>query len=473
MDRERLLAALSDLRSERPHPLDTDGLAALRIPPRGAFLASWAVGSGDPNPDILVVNDADLDDTFAFVSAYSQNIIPLTQWCRVCSMSELPCLLSSARAVPFLGSRLFAWVGAIIAECNAQAGGVLDLRTMAGGAATATATFAAARATAIYGSSVDLADLAARYERLGNHARPTPGTLLSAASLGPLWSVLAGRRSDQELDPTSNALEHVARLFEELGGGSGGPTIVAEAVVALAARVKLPELSACAKGAQFDRVAALDALVVRLADGPATAARDALAGIGASLVEPGATVLPRLLADRAAELPTARLWLGAFAGLTDPAKVGGDYSGLGRLVSKPLTAAHDLRTKPASDIAYEEFWRWLPLPLGSKLPVRGLATRALSVELMPGVACSFPVAGFEQARPEKVAHPATTTHRASAGNRSRILDEPSAGQFETLAAEIKALELRLQALEKVTTDRQGGAPDFFGKEGGTQRRRGK
>src|SRR6185437_9240920 len=57
-------------------------LVELRIPDRGAVVGKWR-RDADPFPDILVVRDADLSDTHAWLSSFFSSLSPISQWCRI------------------------------------------------------------------------------------------------------------------------------------------------------------------------------------------------------------------------------------------------------------------------------------------------------------------------------------------------------------------------------------------------------
>ena len=187
-------------------------------------------------------------------------------------------------------------------------------------------------------------------------SRPIPAHQLSS-----LWWVLAGEGWTGRQPAEALALARFRDLFDERWP-SDLPAV--ERAGKLAARVTdifdLPDLAACTAGAQRERVEALDRLGARLREGPKSAVTDALMGFAASLVEPGAAVMPDLLRRFETAMPTAIIWAGAFAGLWAPVRVLSEHQGLGRLVGKALLSGGDLFPKPIADIGYDELVRWLP-----------------------------------------------------------------------------------------------------------------
>jgi hypothetical protein len=168
----------------------------------------------------------------------------------------------------------------------------------------------------------------------------------------------------------------------------------------LGRELALPEIGRCAVGPQGQRVEALDQLGARLLLGPKSPASNAILGFAASLVDPGAPILPELLRRYSDQLPSAALWLGAFAGMWFPVRALSEHAGLGRLIGKELLAQSDLFSKPRSDISFEELSRWTGGTFTGRTPLRGLLHRVLFVELVPGVAIPTPAVRGDSSRGE-------------------------------------------------------------------------
>ena len=273
-----------------------------------------------PVPDFLVVRDEDLNDTYAWVSAFFAGMTPVTQWCRIWKQSEFGRI--DLVSEPRLGDRLGPWIGAVIAECLVQANYRVNLKDLPGSAALAAGTFAAARASAIWGDLLDIDDLVARYDELSVRVRTSTRPLM-ARDLAPLWHVLSDNPRPGR-DPTAfRALRGVNVLLSD--AASAGAENAKSVASAAAIEFKLPELEECVRGAQAQRVDAVDALANRLSSGPRSPVVEALLGFGASLVEPGVAVFPELLRRYADKMPMAPLWLGAFAGAWSPSRVINDH----------------------------------------------------------------------------------------------------------------------------------------------------
>lgn len=367
-----------------------DQVAMVPIPPKGALVGQWNSETGSDLPDLIVVNDNDLQDSLAWLASYFPSLGPITQWCRVLPKSAI-LRMSQRRSTLSLGKRLGPWVGAILAECSVQGSGQVVLRELPGVAALSTASFAAGRAVAVWGEDAELRELSRRHadlaEALRDGERP-----LTAPRLLPVWQALVGGKGWALSDVDRRPIEPFIELLD--GATHFPPGMEPSEVVAHVARsaldfFDLPELAECSRGPQSDRVRALDRLGTRLLSGPKSPAIDALMGFAASLVDPGVAVLPDLLRKYAGQFPTAPIWLGAFAGAWAPFKVLSDHNGLGRLIMKALLCEDDLTRRPDADIAFDELARWIGPKNNARLAVRGMAARTLSVEIMHGVNAAF------------------------------------------------------------------------------------
>lgn len=130
-----------------------------------------------------------------------------------------------------------------------------------------------------------------------------------------------------------------------------------------------------------------------------------------------------------------------------PSRVLSDFAGLGRLVTKALLSESDLEEKPHCDISYDEISRWLAGVTASKLPLRGMAARSLSVEIYLGVTCPFSTGRAEPARIEgtpPVQRRDEQAHIISENQRTRA----PLNQVAFLSRSLDALTKRVDLMEK-------------------------
>ena len=439
LDRDTLAAGLT----LPPAKLQRINLTSILIPPRGALVGYWDGRLDEILPHLLVVRDEDLSDTFAWLNSFLGGVSPITQWCRVLPHSALNAIANRSPRIG-LGRRLGAWVGAIIAECNAQAGNQISLRELAGSAAMSSATYAAARATAIWGNSISLKELAQRHDTLTAYFRES-GRGISAQQLLPLWDCLA-----QTEGPLTREQRSYLPLIELLNSSpdlspSGEMSAQLEKIANLASGLfDLPILEECARGPQRERVRAFDALAIELSEGPKSIAIDGVVGFAASLIDPGSVVMPELLRKYTLRFPLCSIWLGAFAGAWAPSRVLADNQGLGRLLIKPLLSETDLESRPSCDVAYDELVRWIG-PSTNRLALRGMHLRALTVEVSLGVNCPFSLGRSEPVK--EAPRDQVSDKDRNASSTSRTIGH-IAESLDNLTRRVAELEKRANAAQR-------------------------
>lgn len=460
VDRELLSAVFTDVSKADAKGLNLDQLPSVPIPDHGALIGYWGDQHSDPFPDFLIVRDADLKDTFAWLSSYFSGVAPITQWCRICTESEMRELIK-APTRPSVGNRLGVWVGAVLAECSAQANYNINLKELPGTAALTSATFAAARAVAVWGGRSDLVDLARRHEEMYTRLREG-GRPIAASALLPIWHVIQRFDSPSKFEADRRALEPLGGIIENIVSRKEiDAEFIQQVVLTAASHFDLPELVECARGPQPDRLKALDQLARELGPGTKSPAIQALLGFGASLIDPGAAVLPELLRKYLGAFPLAPIWLGVFAGAWSPIRVLTDQQGLGRIIAKSILADSDLQSKPSCDIAFEEISRWLGSdPAAAKISLRGMAARSINIELIHGVTCPFAIGRLESYRSEthSAAAPARTETQENSKPRATATVNPQiTAVLDLLARRLDVVERTIAQMQEITNSGPGRA----------------
>lgn len=460
--RDELPGALSGAdRNARLQQISLEQLQQIHVPPRGFALAYFGHSKGDPLPDALIVNDREYEDALGWLSAYLVNLAPLTQWCRVWRQSDL-IRISEANEIPTLMGALGPWVGSILSELALQGSGSASVKDASGNAAMNTAGFCAAREIAVWGLLHNPLELAKRYDSLSIRLRERPRPI-TARQLLPIWAVLSPSNISAELHSIASSLEPFRSLFQAyLTGYPLDQDEIVEAARLISASFDLLEIAECSSGPQSRRVIYLDKVAnkVRTFKLP-TSTSEAIIGFCASLIDPGAVVMPELLRQYIGEFPASTVWAGTFAGLWSPIRALSEFNGLGRLISKSLLKQADLLEKPSADIAFEELDRWLAGADRGRVSVRGMVLRSLAIEIVPGVVCPFPSG--------RIAEPAIDERNASrtAGARQRSLDLRTSAEETSrpndrgsnstnvtdLAEALLLLQARIEKLERADAER--------------------
>lgn len=460
--RDELPGALAGAdRNARLQQISLEQLRQINVPPKGFAVAYFGHFKGDPLPDALIVNDREYEDALGWLSAYLVNLAPLTQWCRVWRQSDLS-RISEANELPTLMGALGPWVGSILSELALQGSGSASVKDASGNAATNTAGFCAAREIAVWGLLHNPLELAKRYDSLSTRLRERPRPI-TARQLLPIWAVLSPREMTAELHSLVSGLEPFRSLLETtLAGVSLEQEEIVEAARFISASFDLIEIAGCSSGPQSRRVLYLDRVASKLRTlNLPTSTSEAIIGFCASLIDPGAVLMPELLRQYAGEFPASTIWAGTFAGLWSPIRALSEFNGLGRLVSKSLLKRADLLEKPSADIAFEELDRWLAGADRGRVSVRGMVLRSLAIEIVPGVVCPFPSGRIaEPAIDERNANRSTVARQRSLDLRTSAEETPRSNDrgsnsvnVSDLAEALLSLQSRIEQLERADAER--------------------
>ena len=117
------------------------------------------------------------------------------------------------------------------------------------------------------------------------------------------------------------------------------------------------------------------------------------------------------------------------------------------MVTKALLSESDLEEKPQCDISYDEISRWLNGVTASKLPLRGMAARSLSIEISLGVTCPFATGRVEPARSETYTAAQRRDDQAQALSESQR-NKLSSNQVAFLSRSLDTLTKRIDYIER-------------------------
>lgn len=437
---EALVGGFDSLKFHRSSFTELDGI---KLPSKTCLVGYWSDQPASFFPEFMIVNDSDLADTYAWLSSYLNAFTPITQWCRIWTPAEFESLQNPLGGKSISGG-IGPWVGAILAECVSRTARNVSIQELSGTATLASSSFAAARALAVWGSYARFADLAERYDELSAKLRDDSAQV-RAKQLLPLWYALAGESWIGNDPPEARALQAFRRVFRSAAYSAAGRSeSMSEVIETLRDEFDLPELSDCGSGPQPQRVEALDRLATRLANGPKSPVIEGILGFAASLIDPGAVALPDLLRRYSGTFPIAAIWAGAFAGVWSARRVLSDFGGLGRIVSKELLRTNDLFSPPSSDISFDELSRWLGPSSNDRFPVRGMVSRIINVELLPGAPAAFSISRAESLRKDSVS---TVRQRQLDLDAPKRTERPQSLSLANVSRRLEELYSRIIDLE--------------------------
>ncbi|RZT41717.1 hypothetical protein [Cupriavidus agavae] len=381
-------------------------------------------------PCLAVIPDSKIAELLSWVHTFSPETFPLSQHCRILSLSEWQKFEAAPNDHPGIQQR-YRWASLVAGEMLGQAEGSAPIASVSLSWAHGCLSYSMARSVLGYGMSSD-------------------SKIHSAISV-------AGRLLQCEADPMfqrkrvgSNVLSSIWPHVRDTNlGFSNEPLYIVRSVL----REVSPELvdilyrnELILSSSAERRVQGFDQIVDRTMSLPATSRRAVgpLLASATFLVGRGTSHID-LLEPFSKECPEAYIWLGLLAGLGGPMTWDPTWLRLVKGVDRVLAAGYEVTDSPQVDLSWAEY-DWL-----SKLSTQAeeyaalpkQSTRALTVELIPGVACQFRLGGRNGAKTEQ-------TYSAHSNAADRVPQQPPVREPVSNELIDKALAL-LGELQSVLT----------------------
>lgn len=362
---------LSGYGNADPYASKSDIVLGINNPDRG----------GAPVVAIALVGDTN-KELFSWISTYAEEIFPLTQFCRVCSIDEWTLLKLQFRQESMVGAISPIWSSVVLGEMLGQADADTQVAGVPLARANACFSFALARTLLLYPDNeiathrcAEKLNIAERDPRFGY--RPISVDLIWKA-----WTVALSLHN-VPLD-SFNVLETVLQIVS---------TIDKQAASVLATNDLLLSDSAEDRVEGFDTIA--DALIKKLnlkvierqACSITLAAAAVLAGRGTThihLLSPTAKLFPEIL-----------VWYGLFSGVLGPRGWDKAWKQQTKGVERALRQLFRPDEPVAADICWPEY-EWLAKTYNSPEALSMIpknTSRSLTIELLPGVNCQFRLGG--------------------------------------------------------------------------------
>lgn len=357
---------------------------------RGGIALIWGSGSAPAEqlPKVWVVDDGDIDDLLAWCSTYLSEYRPITSFFRILTRREYKLFIQQ---VDTLKAERFSSVFAALAiseACLHTARSGEDLDKLSLNACLNTLSFALSRSLiAGYSQSV-----IPNVNKAWQKARVITGQRelnLPFSELLDPWIACSGLMdpefalSDPSEGLSSRGFEfvEVSREFEDLQRLSDstlqriGTSIIG-----------FESIQAVLRGPREARVQLFELAMVELLSHKQKRDRTGglLLGYIANQVGPGTLEHFALLDPCARSIPSAYLWYGLFAGLTNGNQVAEYSTGLGRWVLRELSRGLDIFERPAYDISLREL-KILAGGSPSAVDFRSASPGYLDIELIPFV----------------------------------------------------------------------------------------
>lgn len=331
---------------------------------------------------VALVGDAN-KEVFSWISTYAEEIFPLTQFCRVCSIDEWTLLKLQFRQESMVGAVSPIWSSIVLGEMLGQADADTQVAGVPLARANACFSFALARTLLLYPNN-EIARLRC-VEKLGIAERdPRFGYRhISVELIWKVWTVALSLHNVLSFN-SFNVLETVLQIVS---------AIDKQAAPILATNSLLLSDSAEDRVDGFDAIA--DTLVrkfnlkviERQACTITLAAAAVLAGRGTSHIH--------LLSPIAKLFPEVLVWYGLFSGVLGPRGWDKAWRQQTKGVERALRQLFRPDEPVTADICWPEY-EWLAKTYNSSESLSMIpknTSRSLTIELLPGVNCQFRLGG--------------------------------------------------------------------------------
>lgn len=334
-------------------------------------------------PNVIIPAGGDLEDFFAIVATYYQDITPLSSVTHVLS-DETSCLFTGeakpvGRCSPSSSADFrIACLGAAVGEATLAG---LGVNNMGGGLSYAacrrTLAFSLCRATVLYDTAFEGRTLAARWTRLRNLTGLSASSTVTDAVLHAHMFAAGHTTESSRIElPLREALKASAT------GPMGDGRLVSVLITLYPAMDRYLE---SLRGPFDGRMSAF----TRLVESVRTSTRgqysdDIAVAFACNRILPGSFAHSTVLARLVEFFPSALVWYGYFAALSNPS----DSQHLGTsLISKlgrDLDEEFSFKQRPRCDISLEELEILTRISLSADL-IKPSQPRAVLVALLPGV----------------------------------------------------------------------------------------
>jgi hypothetical protein len=403
----------------------------------GATGVVWRQGPrrGDPvQPLVLVSREEEHRRLCGRFAQLRSDLSPLTAWCHLLTPERFEVLDDLSRDAD-LGGYEAAWTGLIVAEALLLAERSVSKLRIA--ACLATQSFAVARALALWGNRISIADVLKRFDSGQRLFRggETSGIRLRTL-LQPIWDVLVGVAAaelvpgNSELSPIIESLRKLndARLAGDDNAARWFSQPLNHTTPEAAVLAGLSSLSPEQRLQEFDRLVARLNDKQIIADPRRRLVLTLLAGFLATVAAGG---LPSLaLAEaNARQWPEITAWAYVTGGIGERVVWTSSFDGLGRLVARELMRPLRLDEPPMCDAALDEAQVIVDPALKDPLVNLKLKqARIVSLALLPGVNISIPIGEplSPVERASDISSEATTEMSARAREKSYPGQDPLA-----------------------------------------------
>lgn len=321
-------------------------------------------------------------ELFSWISTYAEEIFPLTQFCRVCSIEDWKQLKLQTHNESMIGAVSSIWPSIVLGEMLGQADADTNVAGIPLARAAACFSFAIARTILLYPSHeialnrcTERMAMVERDSRFGQR-------LITVESLKKVCSVALPLQD--VLDESLNIVETVLQIVTAIDKQVADLLVASNLLLSDSAEDRVEGFDSIAD-TLFEKLNSN--AIKRDAGTVALAAAAVLAGRGTSHIQ--------LLAAVAKFFPETLVWYGLLAGVLGPRCWDKSWRQQTKSVERALRQFFRPDEPVAADICWPEY-EWLSKTYNSLEVLNSIpksAPRSLAIELLPGVSCQFRFVG--------------------------------------------------------------------------------
>lgn len=378
------LQGLSTTRSSFPTPVIDAGKVLIGY-------SEVDVRNEVPSPALFIVSDSHYFDLFSWLSTYTPDIFPLTQFARVMSETDSRNFreISSITQI-HVPQRYDQWASIILGELLAHGGAESEVNAIPFSRAAACFSSAIARTWIVHGTDGAISTATQRLRKISDDNRFARRSI-SVQNLEPIWDVLANA-SDFETD--ANSFDLVSFVIRQAAGFN---SLHSNALTRL---LDMERFEGLRSESTEDRVVAYQRMLseVRSLQGGANDPAVNAIVAGAAFLVGRSTSHAFLLRRVSSEYPAANVWFSLIAALAGPRSWDPNWFRAVKGIEKSLRQRFEWNDPALSDVSWLEYFWATTVYDGPQMleSVSRMTAKVFSIEIMPGALCQLRLSGASE-----------------------------------------------------------------------------
>lgn len=356
----------------------------------GDVVVGYELDDANPRaatPALFVVNDEEYFDLFSWITTYTPEFFPLSQFARVIAESDSRNYRDFAFSSVETKSDYHQWASIVIGELLAQGGNEGDLNSIPYSRSTACFSMSLARTNLIHATDGATSTAIQRLRKISDDPRFVKRNV-SIADLEPVWDILYKFPYNVKAENFLAVIDFVVKAASRMSSG------ISKSMVRLLDLNNFPGLLS---PSAEERVVGYQKLIseIKMLD---ASPRDAFVNAtvaGAAFLVGRSTSHVFLLRRVADVFPAASLWFSLIAGLSGSNSWDPYWTRASKGIEKLLRQRFEWPEPALADLSWIEY-SWMHAVFDGPQMFESLArmnAKVLSIEVMPGAICQIRLSG--------------------------------------------------------------------------------